>query len=210
MKDWIPSALLFVAVVAAACSIQTIFPYGTGTPPGTASALVGPAGGTVTANDGTSIEIPPNALSTSVTITIGLAPDAGPLQGATALAVPHVFGPEGTTFAVPACITMTFEPGLLPAGGTEQNVVLYQLALPEEADGGEAGTAGDAGDAGEPDAAAAATGYQPLPTYAVDTATVTGMTKELSTAVVGFGSAVELPNDAGEAGCGDATPDAVE
>lgn len=177
--------LLALAAVAVGCTIQTIFPYGTGPAAGTASQLVGAGGGVVTANDGTSVLIPPNALASDVTITIGLEPDASPLTGATSVTVPHVFGPPGQVFALPVCVTMSFEPGLLPQGTTEQHVVLYAQA-PEDAGGG----------------------YVPLPTFAADPTHVTGMTTELSTMTAGYGDAGELDDDGGDAGCGDANFDA--
>ncbi|HEY1691328.1 MAG TPA: hypothetical protein VGG39_04160 [Polyangiaceae bacterium] len=198
--------LLAFACVAAACSIQTIFPYGLSPLPGTASQLVGAGGAVVTTNDGTSVLIPPNALSTDVTITIGLAPDASPLQGATPVTAAHVFGPPGQTFAVPVCITLAFEPGLLPAGTTERNVVLYAQPVPPAED------AGDAGDAGndEADAAPALTGYVALPTFAADASLVTGMTQQFSTIMAGYGPYLELPADAGEIGCGDGGMDGAD
>jgi hypothetical protein len=209
----VPWVLLLFAAVAAACSVQTIFPYGLSPSPGTASQLVGAAGAVVTANDGTSVLIPPNALATDVTITIGLEPDASPLQGAVAVTAAHVFGPAGQTFAVPVCITMAFEPGLLPSGVTEQNVVLYAQPVPATGDAGDAGEVGDAGDA-EPDAGPAPTGYQPLPTFAVDASVVTGMTQQFSTIIAGYGSALEVSGDAGDAagnfGCGEVGTDAAD
>jgi ZU5 domain len=178
-------AFLCLAVVAAACSIQTIFPYGTGPAAGTASQLVGATGGVVTANDGTTVLIPPNALTSNVTITIGLDPNAAPLTSATALATPHVFGPVGQEFLLPVCVTLAFEPGLLPQGTTEQSVVLY---------------------ASPPDAGA----YTPLPTFASDPAHVTGMTTQFATMIAAVGSVQELGPDAGDAGCGEVGAEAPE
>ncbi len=86
-------------------------------------------------------------------------------------------------FAVPVCITLSFEPGLLPPGTTEENVVVYSEAA-EDAGGG----------------------YVPIPTFAADPSHVTGMTSEFSTMTAGYGSAEEIPD--GDAGCGDANFDA--
>jgi ZU5 domain len=157
-------ALLF------ACTIQTIYPYGSGPAAGTASQVVGAAGGILTTNDGTTLLIPPMALANDTTITIGLDPTAPPLTGAHALATPHVFGPEGQTFAIPVCVTLSFEPGLLPEGMTEQNVVLYT-------------TLEDAGP------------YGPLLSLATSETEVTGMTNHFSSIVPAYGAALEL--DAG-------------
>ena len=144
------------AAAAVACSIQTIFPEGLDPPPGTASGQVGAAGGFVTANDGTFIYIPPNALQSQVVITIGLAPDAGAPDGATPVGAAHVFGPPGLVFYGPVCVTMTFEPPILPEGTTEANVVVYEQVPSPAVDAGdaadgepeEAGEEAGAGDAG--------------------------------------------------------------
>jgi hypothetical protein len=180
LRRWV---FLFFAAVAVACSVQTIFPFGTGPSVGTASQLVGAAGGIVTADDGTSILIPPNALTTNVTITIAIDTTAPPLTIATGLASPHVFGPVGQQFALPVCVTLAFEPGLLPQGGTEQNVVVY--SVPEDSGA-----------------------YVALPTFAADPSHVTGMTTEFGTMVAGFGPSQELMGDAGDAGCGELDADA--
>jgi len=163
------------AVVAVACSIQTIFPYGTAPQPGTASQTVGAGGGIVTADDGTSLFIPPNALSTATTITIALAPQPDNLPQATALGAAHVFGPPGQIFAKPVCITASFEPERLPAGVSENSVVLY-------VSGGDAAP------------------FVPLPTMAASPTQVTGTTDLFEgPVVVGYGAALET--DAGMGNC---------
>ncbi|HEY8091118.1 MAG TPA: hypothetical protein VIF09_24815 [Polyangiaceae bacterium] len=136
------------AAAAVACSIQTIFPGGLDPPPGTASQQVGAAGGTVSANDGTSIYVPPNALKSQVVITIGLAPDAGAPDGATSVGAAHVFGPPGLVFYGPVCVTMAFEPPILPQGTTEANVVVYEQVPPSAGDTGDAADGGS-GEGGE-------------------------------------------------------------
>jgi hypothetical protein len=178
--------LLMLAAVAVACTIQTIFPYGTGPQAGTASQQVGAGGGLVAANDGTSVLVPAGALSSTVTVTIGLEPDAAPLTGATSVTTPHAFGPTGQAFARPVCVTLSFEPGQLPQGTTEQNVVLFAQA-PEDAGGG----------------------YVPLPTFAADPTHVTGMTSTFSTMTAGYGDGTEEISGM-DAGCGDANFDAEE
>jgi len=154
-----------------ACTIQTIYPYGGGPSAGTASQVVGAGGAIVTTTDGTMLVIPPMALSSDVTITIDLDPSPPPLTGAHGLAPPHVFGPEGQMFAIPVCVTLSFEPGLLPDGTTEENVVLY-TTLPE------AGV------------------YGPLETLAAGPTQATGMTNHFSTILPAYGAQQEL--DAGK------------
>jgi len=157
-------------VLGVACTVTTINPYGVPPFPGTASQLVGAGGGILTTNDGTTLLIPAGALTADVTITIGLDPTPPPVAGARTLTSGHLFGPAGQTFAVPVCVTLSYEPGLLPAGGTQANVVLYSVV----------------DDAGE---------YGALPTMAADPTQVTAMTTQLSEVVAGFGAATEV--DAG-------------
>jgi hypothetical protein len=166
-----------------ACTVQTIFPYGTGPLPGSGSAIVGAGGGLVTANDGTTLFIPPGALIGDVTVTVGLAPAAADIPQARALAAAHLFGPPGLAFAKPACVTLSFEPALLPEGTTETSVVLYAAV-------------GDAGD------------YAPLPTLTTDPTHVTGITSQLGTIVAAYGSAQEV--DASDASCDASVLDALE
>lgn len=164
------AVILAGGTFAVACTVQTILPYGGGPQAGTASQIVGAGGGIVTADDGTTLLIPPMALASDVTITIGLDPSPAPLTEARALTPAHVFGPEGQTFLLPVCVTLAFEPGLLPEGATEANVVLY-TTLPE------------------------AGGYEPLPTMATDPDHVTGMTTHFSTVMAAYGEVLEV--DAG-------------
>ena len=167
------AVILGGGVFAVACTVQTILPYGGAPPAGTASQIVGAGGGIVTANDGTSLLIPPMALMNDVTITIDLDPTPPPLAQARSLTSGHVFGPEGQTFLLPVCVTMSYEPGLLPEGVTQANVVLYA-------------TVPDAG------------GYEPLPTMATDATQVTGMTMQLSEVTAAYGDVLEV--DAGPDG----------
>jgi hypothetical protein len=168
--------LAAVAGVVVAC-VPTIL-LQNGPPAGGASQVVDQTGGVVTTNEGTTLVIPPGALTAQTTITITLRPDAAAPAGVTPVTAAHQFGPEGQTFLVPVCITLAFEPELLPAGTTEQGVVLY--SAPQ--------------DGGPND-------YQPLETSAVDRSHVIGMTTHFSNVVAAYGGAQELPPDAGVVGC---------
>jgi ZU5 domain len=161
------------AAVVGACTVQTIFPFGTAPLPGSASQMVGAAGGLVTANDGTTLLIPPQALSGDVTITIALDPDTAELPNPRALGAAHLLGPPGQAFTKPVCVTVSFEPALLPPGTTETNVVLYAT----QEDGG----------------------YAPVTTLTADPTHVTGMVSVFSTVVAAYGSAEEA--DASDANC---------
>jgi len=92
---------------------------------GTYSQVVGPAGGTVTADDGTTVVIPPGALSKNATIDITYNPYAPTLAQAQPLAVAHLFSPEGQHFLKPISVTLAFDPCSLPPGATVQGVSVW-------------------------------------------------------------------------------------
>jgi hypothetical protein len=92
------------------------------------SQVVGGAGGTISAPDGTSVQIPAGALTSSVTITLTAAPSLAAPSNATWVGTPYSFGPNGTQFAKPVMVTLPFAPNSLPAGATASQVVIYTAA----------------------------------------------------------------------------------
>jgi ZU5 domain len=199
-------AVLAGAAIVVACSVQTIFPGGTAPAPGSASQIVGAGGGIVTTNDGTSLFIPPGALTADVTITIALEPAAASLKDARPLNAGHVFGPAGQTFLKPVCITLSFEPGLLPQGTTEANVVVYatgqeevhHLHTPGAITTGPSSVLID-----DP-------GYEPVSTMTSSPTQVTGMTFQFGTVVAAYGKALEIDPEASDASCDANQLDALE
>jgi hypothetical protein len=117
-----------LAVFCTACS-----PASNGFDPrmdgGLTSQVVGASGGTVTSDDGTSVVIPPGALTQDVTITIAANPYAPTLTQAQSLSVAHLFGPEGQKFLKPVTVTLEFDPASLPPGATEQGVAVYTAPM---------------------------------------------------------------------------------
>ncbi len=88
------------------------------------SMLIGPAGGTLSLADGSSITIPAGALSTATEITMAPAPGS-PFPGGGISGVPgYELGPEGLTFAVPATVTLSFSPLALPAGAETSDLTM--------------------------------------------------------------------------------------
>lgn len=85
------------------------------------TAVIGPSGGSVVSADGVvELDVPAGALSGATTITIAASsatsPDAvGPL---------YDIEPTGTRFAVPAKLTIHYDPKRIPAGATESDVGL--------------------------------------------------------------------------------------
>jgi hypothetical protein len=110
------SRVLFVAaslalVLDGGCAKPSLPPPTTTT----TTKTIGAAGGTVVASDGTKIEVPAGALHTDTAITITPAADApDPPAGTVAVGQAYVFGPEGTTFAVPVTVTLAFDPAKVP------------------------------------------------------------------------------------------------
>jgi len=90
------------------------------TPPVTPNSGIDSAGGTVTEASGAKVVIPAGALSKSVAIAVTQSAAGAPaLPGdVTDLGVMYAFTPHGTTFDVPATITVPFDPAALPAGKT--------------------------------------------------------------------------------------------
>ncbi len=168
--------VLAVVALGAACVPTILLPVNP--PNGGASQEVDPSGGVVTTDEGTTLVVPAYALDADITVTIALDPDAVAPAGLTPVTAAHVFGPEGQTFGTPVCITLAFQPGLLPDGTTQQNVVLYSAPI----DGGPGS-------------------FVPMPTVGTDPTHVTGMTTHFSIVYAAYGGdAGELPPDAAE-GC---------
>lgn len=79
-----------------------------------ASQVVGAQGGTVSAQGGVRIDVPPEALSEEVEITITGLGEIEPPKGTSALGGGYLFEPEDTWFSVPVKVTLPVE-GPLPA-----------------------------------------------------------------------------------------------
>ena len=91
---------------------------GGGTPP--ASTGVGAAGGTVSGPNGAKVVIPPGALAVATPIVIEQSSAGAPPlpAGFTASGPIFAFTPHGTTFVLPATVTLPFDPTQVPAGAT--------------------------------------------------------------------------------------------
>jgi hypothetical protein len=91
---------------------------------------IGPAGGQITLADGSSITIPPGALSAQV--AIGMAPLSQASQPGSGVVGGNAYSltPDGLTFAVPVTLTIAFSPSALPAGTKASDLVL--LTAPAE------------------------------------------------------------------------------
>jgi len=114
-----------LAAFCDACSVDTTSHSSASTLDRTYSQVVGASGGTVVANDGTALVIPPGALTQDVTITITPNPNAPPLAQAQGLAVAHLFGPEGQLFLKPISVTLQFDPTQLPPRASAQGISVY-------------------------------------------------------------------------------------
>ena len=79
---------------------------------------IGAAGGTVTGPNGAQVVVPPNALTSNVPIAVAQSSTGAPPLPATRTAAGEVFAltPHGTTFAVPATISVPFNPASVPTG----------------------------------------------------------------------------------------------
>jgi hypothetical protein len=86
------------------------------------SADIGPAGGTLTAADGTSVYVPAAALTATVTLTLSPATDATAPSGLTYLSTPWTLSPTWQQFAQP--ITVTFPATSTADSGSANRVVI--------------------------------------------------------------------------------------
>jgi hypothetical protein len=120
----------------------------------TTSKMIGPEGGQVRSIDGTAVAIPAGALPTNTAVTIvgTSAPAPTRTQGCSTA---HLFGPEGIHFTQPVTVTLTINAGMVPAGKTNADVVIYT-------------------------AAAGSSDYQPLATTPVDATHVQAKTAHFS------------------------------
>ncbi|HXJ87173.1 MAG TPA: Calx-beta domain-containing protein [Candidatus Binatia bacterium] len=104
--------------------------HGTTDPP--SAQKIGAAGGTVTEASGAKVVVPAGALTQDTPITVSqTSAGAPPLPaGVTAVGPIYAFTPHGTSFAVPATITVPFEPASVPGGTTP---VLYKTNAAQSA-----------------------------------------------------------------------------
>jgi hypothetical protein len=86
---------------------------------------IGMQGGSVVATDGTRVVFPMGALTTDAVVTITPAVNAPAPASAVVVGTPFTFGPEGATFAKPVTVTLSFDPGKLPAGKKASDIVIY-------------------------------------------------------------------------------------
>lgn len=88
--------------------------------PPPAPAGIGAAGGTVAIASGAKVVVPAGALSSTVVIEVAEVSSGAPAlpAGVVAAGAIYAFTPHGTSFAVPAAMTVPFDPARVPAGAT--------------------------------------------------------------------------------------------
>lgn len=90
--------------------------------------VVGPAGGTVAVGDGSSVAIPPGALSSPTSITMtSLAQAEVPGEGI-AGGVAYALGPPDVHLAAPVTVTLSFNPASLPSMTQVSDLALFTAA----------------------------------------------------------------------------------
>ncbi|MFI5302073.1 MAG: hypothetical protein ACHREM_28615 [Polyangiales bacterium] len=101
-------ALLWLCGLCACTSTNTA-------PLAAASAEVGPGGGSVIASDGTTVDVPPNALAATALLTLTPAPNALAPDGLSFVSTAWTLEPPTVSFAQPITITFPVDPaGLGP------------------------------------------------------------------------------------------------
>jgi hypothetical protein len=89
-----------------------------------ASQTIGPEGGIVMTENGSSISIPAGALTHDVTISITSNPSAPALTDGTPVGMYYLLGPEGQQFNVPVTVTLAYDTAL-PSGVAAQDLVIF-------------------------------------------------------------------------------------
>jgi hypothetical protein len=105
-------ALLIVCCVAGCKSPSTTF-----------QNTIGPAGGSVTTSDGTSVVIPVGAVAQDTVITISPSVFLPAIPTVTLIGPAYDFGPAGLVFAKPVSVTLPFDPARIPTGTTNPPAV---------------------------------------------------------------------------------------
>lgn len=120
------ASLVAVALLAVACGAGSSATQAPPAPAGAVSALIGTAGGTLRAADGTSLDIPAGALlgDTIITMTPAADPPDAPGMGEPA-GTTWLFGPEGQQFEHPITMTLAIEPKMLDSYETADDVLVY-------------------------------------------------------------------------------------
>ena len=85
---------------------------------------IGPSGGSITCNK-TRLDVPPNALSVTTSITLKQV-SASPPSGYSIVGSAYDIGPIGTTFALPATITLSYDEADLQAGWREEDLAIWR------------------------------------------------------------------------------------
>lgn len=117
MPRYLLPALLFLTSVACSSSDDD---KNDKDPPETEVTTIGPAGGTLTGPNGSSVVVPAGALATELELAITANPTDGPAAptDTTSLGAVYALTPHGTAFAAPATIRIPFDASSVPAGTT--------------------------------------------------------------------------------------------
>jgi hypothetical protein len=92
---------------------------------GVVSMRVGATGGTITAPDGTEVDIPAGALTGEIEITLTPATGLAAPPQTSVVGTAYTFGPEGTQFAKAVTVKLAFDPKLIPAGMRDDQIVVF-------------------------------------------------------------------------------------
>jgi hypothetical protein len=134
--SWVKTSLVLLLVTASGwrCATQQVPAAATGeavrrADAPVATAVIGPAGGTLSLPDGAKVVVPDGVLNTSTTISlrsVPLPPTARIPPGTVRVGQVYTIEPR-VTGNRPVIITLPYDPTLLPAGYEEGSVSIYQL-----------------------------------------------------------------------------------
>ena len=95
-----------------------------------ANQAVGNTGGMVSTTSGTSIAVPPGAVTGNTEITISTTTAEPTSSAATPVSESFLFGPEGAQFATPVEVRIPFDASKIPSGGSTADLVI--LTAPKD------------------------------------------------------------------------------
>jgi hypothetical protein len=93
------------------------------------SRVIGPAGGTVTASDGSSVDIPAGALASPTTITMEVVATSTLPGGGVSGGAAYAIEPEGQTFLAPVTVTLSFDRTALPAMTQGSDLAIFTTSV---------------------------------------------------------------------------------
>jgi hypothetical protein len=119
----IPSAALVVLLGGCQSGLDDLLSGGA------AVGVIGPEGGRLSVGNGSSLDVPPGALSVPTRITMIPAPYNPMAVASFPGGTGYMLQPEGLRFAKPVTVTLAFDPDALPAGTLPSDLAIFTAPI---------------------------------------------------------------------------------